>query len=456
MKDINNVIEINVEYEKMVPVTKRKSLFEESEGYESLREYILSQPQIYYSKKDLPFKGVTLISYVKYRKKEVIDKAISDKKHLFYIKQSHTGKADFCDAAGYYIIGSNRFVVLPYSHIVNTKLYDPGDYSKNVEVDGDEIYTVSQLEFNSPADAASYVLGRKSRLDEWIDSSGKGLQAYYKELQNKKPKPVEDWFDGFNSIYNSPEKKGERHVLYIQLEGICDASGYYEAETGYFYILKGSKLALETPPDFNNSPIGQARARLVASNCIAKDGYYIVQKDSKCRSASAAASYALGKDVTYVEWIAEDGKGLKDFYPETFKLTKNLFQKLTQIFKERTESSKATDYKSHLFYIKKSSDIYRACDAKGYYDNTTKKFIILSGSKWSFGVTTAYRYSASEMLRRDYIRKYCVRGSIYYQQKEDVVCDSPSMAASFVLGTNANGWEDWIDENGETLKDNQH
>ena len=36
---------------------------------------------------------------------------------------------------------------------------------------------------------------------------------------------------------------------------------------------------------------------------------------------------------------------------------------------------------------------------------------------------------------------------------KDVELPAPSAAAVFVLGTSANGWIEWVDENGNTLSD---
>jgi hypothetical protein len=459
-------IDINEEYEKLVPPTSRKSIFEDSEDYDSLRQYIIDQPRVVYLKKILPFSEVKITSYVEYKKQDVIDKEKDNGKHIFYLKQSRKGRTDFCDAAGYYVKQTRGFVVLPFSHIINeAQGYVPKGYGRKGKLDGANLYIPNALIFHSPEDAASFVLGQRAGMDEWIDSRGKGLLVYYKELAEPKPQPKTNLFDEEEIQVQQPQTPPlpqEKHVVFIRENGVCDASGYHDPATGHFYILKNSKIALRVDDEFAETPVGRARERLISSNCKAVAGYYIVQKDSKCRTATAAACYAMGKDVTYIEWETEDGKALKDFYPDRFFRKKTLFEKLAIFARKPAEPSPVAppapatpveDGAAHMFYIKKNSEHNRECDAKGYYDRVTKKFIIMSGSTWSLEVTKSYQYTASEIMRRNIIKKNCKLLFGAFKQFKDVLCDSPSQAASYVLGRSANGWEEWIDKDGLSLKD---
>ena len=459
--------DINEEYEKIVPPIERKSLFEDSEDYESLRQYIIEQPRKPYIKRKLPFSAVKVTSYVDYKKQEVIDKEKDKGEHIFYLKQSLKGRIDFCDAAGYYIKQSGGFVVLPYSHIINVAQgYVPKGYGRRGKYDGSNLYILNQLVFHSPEDAASFVLGQSAGLDEWIDSRGKGLLVYYKELAEPKPKSIINLFDNEKEIPVqhplTPPQPQKKHIVFIKENGICDASGYHDPATGHFYILKNSKIALHVSDEFAETPVGKARERLIISNCKVVSGYYIVQKDSKCRTATAAACYAMGKNVTYIEWETDDGKALKDFYPDRFFRKKTLLEKLAKFARKPAEPAPVTspapaalieDGPVHMFYIKKNSKHNRECDAKGYYDRVTKKFIIMSGSTWSLEVTKSYQYTASEIMRRNIIKKSCKLMFGVFKQFKDVLCDSPGQAATYVLGRNANGWEEWIDKDGRTMKE---
>ena len=95
MKSKAEDININEEFEKILPSTPRKSLFDDSEDYERLREYIIAQPYNSLRKRNLPFAEVELIEHIDFQRSNGIDKATEEHKHLFFIRQSEKGKEDF-------------------------------------------------------------------------------------------------------------------------------------------------------------------------------------------------------------------------------------------------------------------------------------------------------------------------------------------------------------------------
>lgn len=106
----------------------------------------------------------------------------------------------------------------------------------------------------------------------------------------------------------------------------------------------------------------------------------------------------------------------------------------------------------HLFYIKKDGEVGRKCNAIGYFDEKTSTFVLKKGSKWVSEVTRGYLFTASELQRRIYIEKNCKVIADSIIQSRDIICKSPSAAASFVLGRMANGWKEWIDKEECCLK----
>lgn len=450
MKENAEDININEEYEKFFPPTERKILFDDSGDYKSLREYIIAQPYNSLHKRHLPFTGVELIDYVDFRREDAIDKATKEHKHLFFIRQSEKGREEYCNAVGYYETRAKSFVLMPYSYIVakayrRVPLNSPRDGS--IIIDGINRYITHPMPFNSPEEAASFVLGHKAGIDEWVDRRGKGLLSYYHNLRDN-PKPVNP------DIVEPQQTKvevgdGETHIFNIFVKGICKASGYFDPRKGFFYISRNSLLALNTQHEFDLSVLGIARKKMIAERCTRIDGFYLVNKDTKCRSASAAASYVLGKDSSYVEWEDTDGKGLFDFFPERFYSKKEsaLPMSLLPEVKYIPEGESV-----HIFIIQKFGETNRECNACGYFDESTKTFILKEGSKWASEVTKAYQFTASEFKRRNLIKKNCkvVAGTII--QSRDILCESPSAAASFVLGRAANGWEEWKDKEGNSLK----
>lgn len=309
-------INVNKEYEKLVPPTVRKSLFDDSEDYEGLREYIMAQPYNSLKNSKLPFAEVELLDYVTFMFNDAVDKATAEHKHLFFIRQSIKGKEEFCAAAGYYLKYSKSFVVMPYSYIVaqaNGQIPYPAQRTGKNNLNGINRFTTCSLTFKSPEQAATFVLGQKARLDEWVDKRGKGLLYYYPELTVR-----------------------------------------------------------EVPASDYNLPLGQVPAPPVE--------------------------------------------------------------------------------KIHFFSIKKQGEPGRECDAKGYYDIKTKTFVLKEGSVWSTEVTKDYKFTASEFFRRIHIRRSCKIQGTDIIQTRDILCDSPNAAASFVLGRSANGWDEWKDKSGNTLR----
>ena len=106
----------------------------------------------------------------------------------------------------------------------------------------------------------------------------------------------------------------------------------------------------------------------------------------------------------------------------------------------------------HLFYIERDGGVGRNCYAIGCFDEKTSTFVLKKGSKWVSEVTRGYLFTASELQRRIYIKKNCKVIADSIIQSRDIICKSPGVAASFVLGRIANGWKEWIDKEGCCLK----
>ena len=68
MKEKIEEININEEYETLVPPSERKSLFDDSEDYVIFRQYIIEQPRTVFLNMKLPFSEVKLLSIVEYKK----------------------------------------------------------------------------------------------------------------------------------------------------------------------------------------------------------------------------------------------------------------------------------------------------------------------------------------------------------------------------------------------------
>lgn len=450
IKELN----IDEEFEKILPPTKHESLFDDSDDYQSLREYIISQPLTVYYQPKLPFRDIKVIDYLDFKWEESVSNATLSRRHLFFIKQSERGAVDYCNAFGYYDKTSSKFVVLPYSFIVNNS-YGLVPYSwirrANKNIDKENRYITGSLTFNDASVAATFVLGQKAGLEEWVDRRGKGLLAYYPELAEKpSPEVVEQdiW------PLEKKEEPSSRHLFHIIVPGVCEAKGYFDQPTGHFYILKNSLLNLKVDKEYEETASGKARKRLIDSVCTKTDFYYLVNKDAKCRTASAAAAYVLGKDASYVEWEDDDNKALMDFYPSNFFTKKSLLKaSASSGYPYNQLSSPERSSTIHLFYISRLSEVGRYCHGIGFYDENSQMFILKEGSKWSFNVTPSFERSSDNLVRKQYIKQFCKLSRFYYIQTRDIICNSPNVAASIVLGEPVNGWLEWKDNDGKNLHD---
>lgn len=104
------------------------------------------------------------------------------------------------------------------------------------------------------------------------------------------------------------------------------------------------------------------------------------------------------------------------------------------------------------FYIKKASSPLRFCDAIGSYNNETNAFIIKAGSILSLKSAVGFSLTPAAVQRDKFLKEECSLGLLGYRLMKDYKCGSPSEAAMLCLGRNANGWIEWKDKSGYSLR----
>lgn len=460
---MNTEVDINNEYEKLFGRAKSINLFSSDEEYENLRQYIISQSKEYIKSNALPFDGVKLLPYNEYVWKREIESVTNEGKHVFYIKQCQP----YCKAACYFDAKKGDIVLLRYSYIVTTNSYDSdlkllsGRRKLLMHkscLDDQGRYLTENVRCPLPLVTASYVLGRKADLTEWCDEKGKNIVVCYSELAKlleqevrKKNAEKEKQVKGklllslLNGIVNFLTiREVKKHIFYIEENGVCSASGYLEEDSKQFTIQEGSLVSIESDIVYASSQSGKARLRFLDKACVLKTKYYYVSKDAKCRSAAAAACYVLGRKADFTAWKDEKGKSLKEVYPNRFFVQHMDSSQLPLAF--------ATD-EPPLFHIVKTYGDNRCCRAFGTYDSTGNQFLILKDSVLSLEISSSYRYTAADYKRQQFIKLNCVKKPNGFVMKRDALCDSPSTAASYVLGRSANGWLEWKDESNRTLRE---
>lgn len=468
-------MDIKEEFESIFGVTVRPSLYDADDAeYQQFRQQIVNSPKELYQLGSLPFDGVCLTSYEEFKRREAIEEAKKQGIHLFYIKE-YDGSKLVRYGVGYFRVDDSCFVVLKDSFFKTSNYFaeltncisDPGlkaAFLNSFRFEDGVLHQYVQRCYHSASLAASYILGRKVSFREWKDENGKSLDAYYPlfrtanidEREDKtfpnytapviqKPQPVKESASSVISKVVDSVLQSKKHVFYLKLSGICDASGYYEKEDNRFVVLKGSRFNKSVSPSFASTPLGLSRERFIDAACIEDGNEYLVKEDTRCKSPSVASSYLQGKAASYVNWIDSEGKYLKDLYPERF------VQAATNVKPVPTVPKPVVNDQLHIFFIKRDGTVGRDCDASGTYDPTTQKFIIRAGSVLALDMSTTYRYSAAGISRRNFLNKFCAKEGRGYRLRRDQICDSPSAAAALVMGGSANGWKVWKDVKGYSL-----
>ena len=85
-----------------------------------------------------------------------------------------------------------------------------------------------------------------------------------------------------------------KHLFFIKENGVCDAKGYYDEKTQFFFICKDSLVSYDTDLIYLINDTENARDNFLKKICEEEKGFYRVVRDAKCRSASAAACYVIG------------------------------------------------------------------------------------------------------------------------------------------------------------------
>lgn len=97
-----------------------------------------------------------------------------------------------------------------------------------------------------------------------------------------------------------------------------------------------------------------------------------------------------------------------------------------------------------VFYCKSNRS-----EAKG--ELTNEGFVVFEGSKISKEETDSINKGLHQLRQKALESGELKEGDEYYILTKDKVISSPSYAAGFVLGRNANGWTEWRNEKGESL-----
>lgn len=184
--------DINKEFERLFGKPKKINLFDTEQDMEECLHYISCHPNNTKNDSKLPFEGVELLPFIEYKRLQAIDEARNKRYRLFYLKRGKKGDKNYCDAAGYYIKSTDRFVLIRHSCVVNKDLYSIKvnsiifHYVKYIltksEIINNNRYLTKDIVCDSPQQAAMFVLGNFTDSDVWLSFKGKSITTFYPEL----------------------------------------------------------------------------------------------------------------------------------------------------------------------------------------------------------------------------------------------------------------------------------
>ena len=187
------------------------------------------------------------------------------------------------------------------------------------------------------------------------------------------------------------------------------------------------------------------RKSILLKYCTKQTSFYKVNKDIDFKTATAATNFVMGEYTSSQSWRDEDGHDLNFHFPDKFSANKNNAAVLSK--------ESISDGKPNYFYLKKNFSIDRSCDALGVYNKNKRIFTLKAGSLLALKSTEAFRYSSSGIYREKLIKKICREEINGYRLMKDIQFETPTIAASLCLGRQGNGWQDWKNMEGQSLKD---
>ncbi|MBQ7041285.1 MAG: DUF4357 domain-containing protein [Muribaculaceae bacterium] len=239
----------------------------------------------------------------------------------------------------------------------------------------------------------------------------------------------------------------DKHLFYLYKAGICRAYGYYIPSSKYFVVCEGSLVSSSVDSRYEETSSGKARVRFIREACEEYPNYYRVKKDAKCISATAAASYVLGRTARYTDWKDKNGELLSNFYPEHF-VKKSSIDKSSNL--SNTISSSFNEEVSNIrrFYLKMGLDSELRCYAIGEYNPISNQFILKAKSILSYDSKNISRQLfLSLYTEKNQNKKTCTL-------KRDVPCASIEEATTLVLGYVASDYQNlWRDIDDKSFKE---
>ena len=221
-------------------------------------------------------------------------------------------------------------------------------------------------------------------------------------------------------------------IFYLKANKSLMARGYYEPNEKLFHILPGSTVSLKVSSDYSKINSIIRKQTFLDKACQKEKRCYRVVTDFACTSAKEAVDFILGKNADQDLWKDDQG---------------NCFSNHVKKLSQANNSFEDIQDTNHLFYINQDTQTGDFRKGVGYYQPDLKCFVVKRGSVLIFNSKNKDAGTKFIMDKCEYIY------DIYYLLKKDITFSSPSAAAAVCTGKKVNGWQHWVDECGNTLKE---
>ena len=160
--------------------------------------------------------------------------------------------------------------------------------------------------------------------------------------------------------------------------------------------------------------------------------------------ATQAKRYNIENSVSPTQSsISESDKAEMEEFIENIKMLVNTLGH--KLFDEKREIK--PQQKQEYFYIKAA----RGADGQGV--QTSEGFVVFKDSKATLKTVNSFLENFVNLRNRLIEEKILINKGEYFEFTEDYIFSSPSAAASIVMGRTANGFTEWKQKDGTTLKD---
>lgn len=260
-----------------------------------------------------------------------------------------------------------------------------------------------------------------------------------------------------NKAVNDADAQGY-HVFWLRTsQNNCDAAGYYDEKNDTFTILKFSKISEQEIFD------SQSLAQQVQRKNILKmktgvdklEGLYLIE-NVVCNNPRISATIVTGRNASIDLWKDKNLNTLEQVYPQ-INSHEPIENKLMSIIFSIEQNARKVEYARNNVIISKEHEaqyffkISGIVKAMGYYEPSNGHFFILKDSLLSISSTPEFNNTQLGKNRAEAVETHCMFYKKYYRVTDEIECDNASVAASYVIGNNAQYFM-WKDACGAMLR----